>query len=340
VSPSLALFSALEGKYMSPKHRIVCLGLAVALLASPVRAGEADKYLPVDTEVYSVINIRQILGSALIKRIGVDKIKDLLQQAPGEVTDVLKDLGLDPFKDIDKLISAGPASGEQDKGLVIIHGRFDLDKFRTRADKEAKDNKEIVKSFKIAGQTCYEVVIADANLSVFVGFASKNTILVAMSKDYLGDALKVGADATKPKLKNKAFQEMLAKLDEKSSLATVVMGDVLTKGPLGDLPENVKELMAKVTAISGAITVTDGVKFEFSGGTKAAKDAQTIKDEITNGLNLVTGLAALAAMNMKELAPVIDFLKSIKVTAKDTTVSIKAEITGEDLNKVLPGKDQ
>src|SRR5207237_221418 len=151
------------------------------------------RFLPADTEVYSIVNIRQILNSALIKKVGVDTIRKLLEQQQ-EVSDVLKDLGLDPLKDVDKIVSASPSTGEQDKGLIIIHGRFDVEKFRARAAKEAKDNKEVLKPFKLAGQECYEVVISDANLSVFVGFAGKTTIVIAMSKDYLGDALKVKPD--------------------------------------------------------------------------------------------------------------------------------------------------
>jgi len=300
-----------------------------------------DPYLPADTEVYNVVNIRQILGSGLIKKVGLDNIKALLQTQQ-EVSDVLKDLGLDPFKDIDRIISAGPATGEQDKGLIIIRGRFDVEKFTARADKEAKDNKDVVKKIRIGDNPAYEVVIADANnLSMFVGFAGKNTILAAMSKDYLGDALKVRGEG-KPNLKNKNFQEMLTKLDDKQSMAMVVLGDVLTKGPLADAPANIKDMLTRVAVIHGGITLTDGIKIDVSAGTKEAADARTIKEGIGNAINAGVAFAAIAAMQNKDLAPLVDFLKSVKVTSKDKTVSLKAEISGEDLGKIIPGgaKDQ
>jgi hypothetical protein len=335
---------------MSLNRRIMALGLAVALMASTARAGEVNPYLPEDTEVYSSLNIRQILGSQLIKKVGLDTIRGFLQQSQ-ELNEVLKDLGLDPFKDIDKLISAGPSTGEQDKGLLIIQGRFDVDKFRKRAEKEAKDNKDVVKVQKIKdGQggehTVYEVVLAEAipgapgNLALFVGFPSNNkTILASPSKDYLITALKVKPDATKAKLKNKEFQEMLQKLEDNQSMSMVMVGEVLTKGQLADAPGAVKDMLAKVATAHGGITLTDGIKIEFSVGTKNAEDAKTIQGAVNNAVNAGIGLAGIAAMNNPQIAPVVDFLKSVKVTSREKIATLKAELTAEDLGKLIP-KDQ
>src|SRR5439155_24882163 len=101
-----------------------------------------DRYLPADTEVVVTWNVRQVLGSQLVKKNGLEQLRDLIKSQE-EVEALLKELNLDPLKDIDKVLVAAPASGEQDKGLVIVHGRFNLDKFKARADKAAKDNKEI-----------------------------------------------------------------------------------------------------------------------------------------------------------------------------------------------------
>src|SRR5947207_11717491 len=97
--------------------RVLALGLAAALLAPAARAADVDKYLPKDTEQISVINVRQILGSALLKKVGLDNIREALK-ANEEVAGTLKGLGFDPLKDIDRIIAAQPATAEQDKGLV------------------------------------------------------------------------------------------------------------------------------------------------------------------------------------------------------------------------------
>jgi len=60
-------------------------------------------------------------------------------KASNEVQTILDDLGFDPFKDLDKMDSAGPGGSDNDKGLIIIHGRFNLDKFKTKGEEAAGD---------------------------------------------------------------------------------------------------------------------------------------------------------------------------------------------------------
>jgi hypothetical protein len=351
VSPSLALaiFRKVGDKHMFRSSRFLGLGLIVALAAAPARAADLDPYLPPDTEVVNIINVRQVLSSALVKQVGIENIKAMMGQAE-ELTTVLKDLGLDPFKDVDKIISAGPGSGDQDKGLMIVRGRFDVDKWKARARKAAREQKDVVKAHKVKdGQggehEIFEVALAEAlpqapgGLSLYVGFANKNVILGSASKDYLIDGLKIKDDATKATLKNKEFAGMLTRLDDKQSLAIAMIGDVLTKGQLAEAPDVVKDLLKTVTAASGGFTVTDGVKVEFSVSTKEVGDARKIKDTLSDGLNTAIGFAALAAMQQKELQIAVDFLKSVKVTSRDKGVSLKAELTGDDLGKFIP-KDQ
>ena len=326
------------------RTRLLGAALALALLAGPARAGTVDPYLPADTETLMTINVRQILGSALIKRIGLDHLRDAIKSQE-EVATILKDLGLDPFKDIDRLLIAGPAGGEQDKGLVVVRGRFDLAKIRARAEKEAKDNKDSFKIQKVKdGQggehTIYKFKLPNpqgGEVDMYAGFAGKTVMLAAPSKDYLIDGLKVKPDATKVRLKSKAFQELLNSVNEQQSISMAIIGDALTKSPLNDLP--IKDVLAKITAVAGGFTVTDGIKMEFNVATKEAADAKDLKEKLAGGLNTALAFLALAAMNQKELAPLLDVVKSIKTTSKDKTLTLKGELPAEALNKWLP-KDQ
>src|SRR5438105_4660189 len=112
---------------MTFRRSVWLCGLAAALAAAPARAGEVDKYLPEDTEVLVSVNVRQIVDSDLFKKYALEQARAALKDQE-DVQDVLKELGLDPFKDLDRVLVAKPSGGEQDRGLVIAYGRFDLDR--------------------------------------------------------------------------------------------------------------------------------------------------------------------------------------------------------------------
>jgi hypothetical protein len=323
------------------------LALAATLLTGPAGAAEIDKYLPADTETVVIVNIRQMLGSKLAKKADLNQLRDALRNNE-EVDALLKDLGLDLFKDVDKIIAAGPAKAEQDKGLIIIHGRFNVEKFKARAEKEAKDNKDRFAIQKVkdgAGgeHTVYEVKVPNPQgqgqeQTLFTGMASKTTILAAPSKDYLVDALRVKPDATKVALKSKAFRELLSRLDEQQSLGfAMLVTEELLKSVPADLP--IGDVLKTVTAAAGGITLTDGIKLEVVVSTKEAADAKALKEKISEGINTGLALLALAAMNQKEIAPLVEVIKSIKPTTKDNTVTVKGEVSGEMLEKLTPKKD-
>jgi len=316
----------------------MAVGLAVAalLIPAPLQAAEPDSFLPTDTEQLMVFNFRQFLGSALMKKIGLDNIRDALMNDEN-IGDALKDMGIDPLKDIDRMLIAGPTTSDQDKGLIIVHGKFDLDKIKTKMEKLAKDKSDDVKQHKVKdGQggehTIWETNIPGAPTTLFIGLASKTTVLAGMSKDYLVDGLKVKAGA-KPTLKSKQFQDLLAKLDDQQSMSLIVAGENLGKELPADVPG--REILAKIKALAGGVAVTDGIKIELTLSTKNADDAKELKEKVSEGVNTAMAFLALAAQQQKELAGLVEALKSIKVTSKDKDVSLKGEISAETLNKMI-----
>jgi hypothetical protein len=145
-------------------------------------------------------------------------------------------------------------------------------------------------------------------------------------------------DATKVQLKNKAFQDLLTRMEERQSVSFATVGEALTKSPLAQM-DTVKDLLPKISAVAGGFTLTDGIKMEFTLSTKQAADAKMLKEKVDEGINFATALISLLATKQKELAPLTEIVKSIKTTSKDTTVAIKGEVSGDTLDKLRP-KDQ
>ena len=319
---------------LSPRNSFMAVVLGLALTASPLLAqNEAprrgiDPFLPPDTEIISTVNFKQIFDSNLFKKYMLEEAREALKNA-AMVKDILDDLGFDPFKDLDKVISAGPGGSETDKGLIIVHGRFNVEKFKAKAEDAAKSNSDNLKVHKIndGKNTLYEVTV-DPVPTLWVALASKTTLLVSPGKDYVVDALK---RVDKPvRLQNKDFQSLLEKMDNRQSVSLAAVGKAVAKA---DLPEAVKEAFENIDAIGGGLTIGEDINFELVGNAKTAKDAKDINDKISAGLNFGLGLLGIAAGQNKELAPLVDIAKTVRSSARDKTVTIKAAISAELIEK-------
>lgn len=317
------------------------LGLAAALLAAPGRAADVDKLLPNDTEIVAGINFKQILNSALAKKVGQDKVRDLLKQQ-GEAQKILDELGFDPLKDLDSILAAWPNLSDTDKGLIIIRGNFDIKKAKAKAEALAKEKKDTIKAVTkndgLGGKhEFWEVTLPDVNQTVFVSLFSPNTILVSPSDQFLADAIEQYKGTRKVALKNKAMAGLIDRLDNKQSIYLGVVGSALEKSPLAD-QEKAKEIIDKIADASIGLNVDKDLTLAVGITAKGAKDAEELEDVIKDGINQALGLAALLGGGNKQIAPLVDILKTIKPTTKDKTITVKVTVDEDMLDKILKAK--
>jgi len=311
--------------------------LTVLLGTTPGRAAEIDPYVPLDTETVVNINVRQILDSPLIKKNALEAAQELLR-GNDQVQDVLKDLGFDPFKDLDRVILATPGGTDKDRGLIIVHGRFDLAKFKAKAEQVAKDQSENLKIHKVlAGKhIIYEVNVPDMDDPLFVALASRDTLLASPGKDYVVDALKKIGKTDKLALKNKDFQALLEKVDDRQSLSVAAVKNPAVKDAVGSLPGDVKDMLDKIQAIGGGLTLSDEIKLELVVTTKNADEAKELRDSANAGLTLIT--AVLGGLN-KDAKPQIEFVlevvKSLRISNKGQTVVVKGRISSDLIEEAL-----
>jgi hypothetical protein len=319
------------------------LGLAALLLAAPARAADLEKLLPNDTEAIFTINVKQILNSALVKKVGLDKVKDAIKNLD-QVQKILDQLGFDPFKDIDSIVAAGPGPGaETDKGLSIIKGNFDVDKFKEVATAAAKDHPDHLELVKVpdglgGNYELYKVSHPEIPNPFYVSIASKQYLLIALAKDYVIDAQEKLAGRKKTNLKSKEMAALIGRLDPKQSLSLATIGKALEKGPLAE-QEKGKEIIEKLDDVIFGVTIDKDIDVVLAVTAKDEKAAEALDDEIRNGLNLALGAAAFVASQKKELAPLVDVLKSIKPKTKGKNITVTVKFEGEDLEKLIPNKD-
>src|SRR5437870_4713763 len=134
--------------------RLLLMATVCLAWTLPIKAAELDKYLPSDTEFALTVNVRQIVDSELVKKYALDMVKGALQD--NEAQKVLEALGFDPLKDVTSVAIASPGGDDREKGLVIVHGKFDTAKFAAKAEEVAKKD-EHLKIIKAGAYTLYQV---------------------------------------------------------------------------------------------------------------------------------------------------------------------------------------
>jgi hypothetical protein len=323
---------------VSAGRLVLALALALVLRAAPAPAAEVDKFLPNDSEAVTTVNFRQILDSPLVKKYGLEPLQQAIK-SNDEVQKILDSLGLDPLKDIDSLTSSSPGGTDADKkGLLILHGRFNLDKIQATAEKVAKDKPDSLKIRKAGDYTLYEATMAPPGQgekqTFFVALIDKNTLAASPSQDYAVDALDKANGKKTTMLKNKEVQQLIEKADAKQSLWIAALSHGLAVGQLAQ-DEKFKEILDKVKTLSGGITVSDDVKAEFLIVAKDADKAKEVAGAIDEGLGKVKFFVSLLAMNKKELAPAITALETVKVNAKGSDITVKGEISKDVIEKAV-----
>jgi hypothetical protein len=331
------------------RNKVACLAaiLASCVLASSAVAIEYTKLLPADTEVVFSINIRQILDSKLVKDNGLNEAKnalDQLLQANDEAGNIVKSLGLDPFRDLDRITVASPAgTKDSEKGLIIVDGKFTPEKFRKTAAEISRANGEILKVGKIGQRELWEVVIPDKAKTLFVVLVDNQTLLAAMNKGSLSDAL-AQVDGRQVELKQ-GMRDVIKSVDAKSSLYFAAMSDALIQMIQEGLKEaNVpnadkvaamaKELKNQLNSLNAAVTIDEDLKFQVALNTKDAETAKKMAQMVTSAQGLGVFALNQAAQNNELLQPLIEVVQGIRASARGSVVIIRGGVSSEMLGKL------
>jgi hypothetical protein len=322
-----------------PAHRCLAF-LLLSALAAQAPAAEVDRFLPADAEIVVTVNVRQMLDSSLIKEQALDLLRDGLKSLD-MAEDILKELGFDPFKDLDRIVAGGPAGKEPDRGLLIVHGRFDVAKFKAKAEESAKTFGDALKVLKVpdglgGNFVVYQVSPPEMPAPVFVALAGKDTLLASPGKDYVVDALRRQARKEPVALKDKVFQEMLEKLDDKQSISFAATGPALANGALQGTPA--ADSLAKIIGLGGGITLSEDLKIEAVVTSKTAAEANELHEAADKGLKLaLTFLAALTQGNDNNpgLDLALEVVKGFRVQVKDKSVLIKGRLSADTIADAL-----
>jgi len=322
--------------------------LAILVFLSPIAAAPApepaptaplEKYFPDDANGVVVFNVKQALSSPVFTKNYQKKVEELLKM--DQVQPWLKDGGFDPLKDIDRIAAVMAPSGQPMNApgsgapLLIVQGRFDLEKFVAKADQIVKDGLGggIIKSSKAGEATLYEVGFPFGP-TIFICLVDKNTLMAAPVKDMAVEALDRAAGRKSAKMKNPALQKLLEKMDPKQAVNVAFLGEMIVGGGVttnikggGNVTETHTITLADqgIEAIQGSMTIADDIKGKVAISAKNVEKAKELGKIIEAGLAQAIKEGEKEAARMKELTSVVDMLKTVKTGVKEDTITLEGQ---------------
>jgi hypothetical protein len=338
--------------FVQSVKRSVLAALALTLLALPapaapiIKSGTTalinDKYLLDDVDGVLVINVKQIMETPAYKKGFHKQLSDLL--ARPEVAPYLKDAGVDPLKDVERVVLCMGRSCFQtevvgrpvdDGPFLLFHGKFDVAKVKAKLAALVKQHPDVVSESD--GPGAEKIYRIGPQHGPYVALLDKNTAVLAGMKSHVVDALNKSSGKKTTKFTHKDVPNLLKKL--KSDVA--IQGFALEQMVVNTRYERADNGMGKGVLKTKLVTLGDN-------GFKEATLSVTIKDEaigsciwhikdkakaakftaeFTQGLEEAGKFIREQAGSMPRFGPLSRFLDAIalKNTAATFTIEGKAD---------------
>jgi hypothetical protein len=311
--------------------------LAVVLAAPAARAAEVDKLIPADADTVVYVNVRQIIDSEIIKKFALEQMRQTLQG--NEAQKFLKELGLDPLKDIDKVIIGASGKDQNDmKALVIVRGKFDPDRLYKAAEAQTRKDADRFSLIKDGADVMFKYQPDDGN-PVYGTVVNDTTVVVGTDRKLVSAAL-AAATADKRPAVSRDLATLVGRMDDKASFWAVA----IVKGKLDNLRipgaagnQDIQGQIGKMDNVTLVVRVTKDVALDVTLGMADDAAADELGKTIEDGLQQIKGLLPFLAANEPRMKPLVEVGRSLKSTTKGRSITISARMAGDAIAQMLGG---
>ena len=320
--------------------RLSSLGLAavaVALAAPVARAAEPDKLLPADADSVVYVNVKQLLGSDIIKKYALEQIKQALDGQ--DAKKMLDQLGLDPLKDIETAWIGSSGKDQTDmKALVVVHGKFDPEKLFKAAEAATKKDGDKFSMIKDGNVTMFKFQPDQGN-PVYGTVVDDNTVIAGTDKKIIATAL-----AQKKTAISADLAALVKTMDAKSTMfvASVVKGKFANVKLPAQLPidlSGLEKALPNTNTMSIVVKVATDINLEIELGMKDDDAATDMGDAMAKVLDGIKGLVPLLVAAEPKAKPLADVVKTVKSDVKKKAVVITGKVTGDNIGKMINPAD-
>jgi len=311
---------------------LVGVGVVVALGAlyfDPARAAVGPLpaeglALPGDTQFVMGFDVHRFVASPFYQRFGKDRQG---QGRPPGFNELEEKTGLNPERDVDRIVFGGRAAEKgPEGGVVLVSGRFDRTKLSRAIETESKG----VTSKSHEGTTIYLFREGEGAKSGAVAFLDDDTLVLG-PRESVEATLTNYAGGKAPMRGNAAFIALLESVKPGSTFWAVGDQSVLSRLPLS-IPGAAGQGSVTLPPVKSVIVTGDldpMVALELTGEAVDNKAAQNLAD-------VVRGLVALASLQASQKPELKELASAVSVTTDATRVHVNVRVPYELIDSLAP----
>lgn len=334
-------------------------------------AAEIEPGLPPNTVSVLTLNIKQLLHAPTIKAHSVGALRQAFKNSDA-MRQTMEALGLDPFRDLDRLTLAIVGQDEKGACLLIVRGRFDTARFHNVVGQLAKVHSDRLTAHKANGLKYYSLVShtdkhgtinfnagasstkgAQVNMEIKGGtlldllghfggtcltLANKTTLVVAPSEEMLKKVCNRLAGKGDADL-SKRMRQLLTELDGKQTITFAAAPTGSThSSATGASSEAQEESHASPFELSGSIAVAEDFKLLSTLRAVDTSVAKAVMKNLKDFRLRMDGLAGMIVGGSKECAFLKEIPRSFLAVRKGPIILIEGHLSAELLAKLLGTK--
>jgi hypothetical protein len=306
---------------------IVALTLMLAISAgiansaarsAPAAASDLLNNLP-NGKAVALINVKTVLGSNLFAQ---GKLKSALEKVESEISQV----GL-KLSDLDSA-AISFSSGTFNNPIIVVSGTFDQAALLARAKDSGKVtiSSQKYKNFDVYSVTDVKTTAAKTPNDMAFAFLDASTVVAGNAAGVRG-SIDARSGETPNITKNAKLMEGLSQSTSSPIRFALEVTPGMTKGfeSTGIPMPNFSSLQM----IFGSVNLDAGIALDASLRNDTADHAKEMTDQLNSLLGLVKGL--MGSSDDAKMAPLVEVLKSVKVTNTNTDVKVTASLPSEML---------
>jgi hypothetical protein len=273
--------------------------------------------LPAETRFVAGVEVKKLVQSPLYSRYPA--------MAPAAFSEIKARTGLDPAKDLDRIVLANTSDRPQ-TGVIFVYGTINLPGLRQAV--QAPDHKGVQEK-KVGGETLFSY--EDKNgTSVSVVLLDEHSLLVGTGPA-VDQVLANLSSGKTPLRENKGLVERISKLRQGATFWMAGDQSVLQALPRtlpgSDASGGQALNLPALTGLSLVADLSPAIVLDLQGETKSPTEAKQLAD-------VVRGFVALASMQAAQKPELQGLASAVNVTNEENRVLLNARVPYEVLDSL------